>query len=530
MKKKTDQPLLQSTQDSQSPLQPVIAEVQGHNEQDGSERLNEIITWLNDKTVNPRAVKWGKFGYGIGLLSSAFMILLGKDFAKRYNASPVLAYIFAAFGGIPLTLLISENTKNVFFREFNTPAPTIRGIVNPPAKEHGCVTFSRKFLSYFVAMLTSVSLTNLSHEKFEENANLITAIIFDIPALIGRCVLINWTVHNFFRRFIAYSRQSCLDGRNEALTLNEDFQKRRVIREYLESTKQVLQTASDREVRELHAKVLDGGPLTVKKLDQIFQLKSSHPELAQLFGFRQYLILASAVAIFGVGACYTLKPLGDKVFPKLLINWFRGSQSVSDIITPPFSWLAVGGFATLILYAQIVSFQNFFFAGRRTSQNFHDGLQIPSSFGCAKFCGAAGAALFVFFVALLSFLSSLPRIEINIEVFENFPEALRDYFNIGAGVSYFALDFWPLNDSMQRCLRSSNQRMEIAGATIDKLMMILPSLKREHVNALHSQITAVTPVTPALMTGSDREPLLLGAASSYSSINAESDFKFANRP
>ncbi|WP_264774101.1 hypothetical protein [Coxiella burnetii] len=89
-------------------------------------------------------------------------------------------------------------------------------------------------------------------------------------------------------------------------------------------------------------------------------------------------------------------------------------------------------------------------------------------------------AIFASLIMAISSCSSTPRIELNTELYRDYPLGWKILLNSATAISWFALDFWPLMKLKELIFKSANHRDTLL-ALVTKLRALLPTLNEDYM-------------------------------------------------
>lgn len=442
--------------------------------------LQPMITWVDEKYEDPKAVKLGKYAYGFSLFSCIFMALLGRDFIKHAEWPDSIAVVFGILSSIPLTLLISNNAYKLTKDHFTVAPDSFKQITVElkTNRKKQIINLIRKSFTYGLSTLPAFCFTFISHKKVLEVGNQYLAWITDFPAFFPRMLLFKSSIHTCVEEMI--NLPFFFSNINR---LSDVDQKRSLLKKHLMKVCNLLQQIDEEKIIELKNSITDIKPLNIQHLIELNSLPYQYPEKNSNLNIRgRWLIIILGLCISFM-ASYTLKPVGDLAYAS-----FASSSSAISLL----SWLSVGVFFTLTMTGQKIAFTNFYTAGYRIKGNLEINSEQHLSQSSSLFSGSSKHNILkesgvLIGGTILSVLSIIPRLEINIEVYKNLPKGITTLLDIGTGISFFSLDFWPLNELIQKCLKINNSRSDLLNIT-KKLLEILPVLKDEYILELYSNL------------------------------------------
>jgi hypothetical protein len=444
---------------------------------------SQIASWVYTNPSSNKSQWSGRLGYLSGLLSSVFMIFLGKDFAEKLNIPPVLAYMLSTFSAVPLSLLLAKNTQTVISIQ-TAPADTKHNdlfkLIEKPQGFQTVKLISIKILFLGFALAPAIALAYLSHIKFLENTdNVGVSTFFDIPALIPRWILFHWAVKNAYQRLKKLVSHCIRSQTNYALIGNKIL--------HLQKTDRVLDRLTDAEINQLNREIMEYD--NEKKIESILELPKKHPELTKLNHWSTDAILNVLALLVGVCASSIMIPLGKKCYEgitDLLHTKSEGSMILGNIG----AWIGAGTFTLLIYNAAVISFRRFYLTIMRLSRERLQNLartniqQHEQQTQLLPIQTETKSIVLIIFAAILAFISVFPRIEVNEEQLDQMAKFFRVMINIGSGIGYFSLDFWPLSDNLQKLNKINNTRM-VLKSTVAKLMKGVGLFKEQVLDSMN---------------------------------------------
>lgn len=457
---------------------------------ENSSELQQVIDWINDKTLTRKAKYFGIFGFFLAILTAPLYLVLGENFADRFSIPKIAAYIFSILSAFPITLLVAQKCQEKFRSILIPQSPYLSDIVNYHYSEErkSFLIFLRKFFLFFLALTITIPMVGLTHEEISKKASSSIVIPSDILMFITRIVLFNWSVNNFYNlvKEIINKYKSKFDELS-----NEVTNQRKAVRSHIDAALSIIQKLDSEKIEELHNTVFDGNQFTLEKLNEFFKLPINFPQLIDKNKYLSQCIWLFGL-VNGLAGSYVMKVISERTYGSIF-TYIGASQSLTNVMATALAWLSMLCFSTLTSYAVILALKNFYIAIVRSKFIFRKRQQDNTTLKIYLTVFSTVSAF------ILSLLSSFPRIEVNLELLNNFTLWIQYFLGCGTAVSFFSLDYWPLNGIMQRLLKVNNQR-EMLSTPLGKLNKVMPSLDYPYVNGLFSQINSAQEVRQRSVT------------------------------
>lgn len=438
-----------------------------HDEPDFSE--SEIIDWVNNEQTRPTcsASAFGYVGYAMGLLSSVYMVFLGDDFSSRLGIKSVVwSYILSVVGAMPVSLLFAQVCRRVFMRTCNTKEEKSTRIAKPKGQFWAIKSWLIGIAAVIFSLTCCIPLTYLSHTKFIEKTNLITALIFDVFAFVPRVILVKFSLESLFLGFTHYLSGQLSIQRLSSNKLGQTASRRVELKIFLDTQLRVVDRLTVNEIRAIHGYMTSLSQQT--RYERFSVLLSILAKVRVLGSPRNWLttVLLELLVLF-VSFCgsYVMVSVGCGTYQSFFSGFNLTEPDLPKCNTSSFpkveedgilslAWLACISFMAPLNVAIRTSFGRFFLSAQQaaraccaknkltlvlagTNQSNSEGE------GVKKF-PAYLPIVFMLLAASLAVLSSFPRIELNEEDIQS-SRVIKLGLDMVSGICFFSLDFWPLS-------------------------------------------------------------------------------------
>jgi len=446
-----------------------------------------IAQWLYSAPKSASALWLSRAGYVSGLLSSIFMVFLGESFAERLDLPLWLAYSLSSFSAVPLSVLLAQNVQKVTLVTLSPAPENSENILNAPTTLEKGLYFPKQALFLLLALTPSIPITYLSHIELMKNTGILPlAIFFDVFALLPRTVLFRWALQNTVNRLITLFKPKPKNRDANTLSMG-------VVAVHLFKINAILDSLGDQHLKQI-ASDLNTASSIEEKLRKLFSLPSQHPTLAKQTP-KAINILSNILALLvGAITSYVIVPLAKNSYKAIWTAMEINDSKAINILSEVAAWTGAVAFTGLIYSAVTISFLRLYLTAIRYKNNrsttARPTLDSSNESGCKHLIPPA----LILFAVILTFISVFPRIEINDEVITGLPEKILTVLDIVSGIGFFALDFWPVSDTVSRLARLENTREGIR-LPVTKLLMNLGKFKPAPIKTLETLATTPSVVT-----------------------------------
>ncbi|AIT62848.1 putative membrane spanning protein [Coxiella burnetii str. Namibia] len=419
--------------------------------------LQQLINQLNNNSRAQTTKRIGDIGALLGFVASIYLGVLGGKFAKRRHWPTPAVIFYALLTGTPLSITFSKKTRDQFMK-WQTKLPD-------SWKE-----WSKTVGVALLSLTVTIPITALSHEEIKSIPEIGTqgvAIASDALVFLTRILLFHWSINTSLSRITAFAHQ--VNNRRQFTALPDPAKKIYLIDRQLEKTERLLKGLTDSDIELIFTTIRSADKWNSEAIPELLKLTTDYSH-TQPHGDIIPSIRGITAALISLASTNTMRELSLEVFTNQF-QFLGMSLQTSSGLAMPLSLLAMLMFSTFVGYAVDFAFDKFFFGITHISHSLRGrGNNISSA-----------DAIFASLIMAISSCSSTPRIELNTELYRDYPLGWKILLNSARAISWFALDFWPLMKLKELIFKSANHRDTLL-ALVTKLRALLPTLNEDYID------------------------------------------------